>query len=72
MLTAENTNKLVSAVTRFIKDDRKHVRVFYTDKTQKIFLAEEWDMIVTEGRKLWLQHQNEITELRRDLNRSND
>tara|TARA_R110000764_G_scaffold4179_3_gene17472 strand:- start:308 stop:439 length:132 start_codon:yes stop_codon:yes gene_type:complete len=38
----------------------------------KIFLAEEWDMIVTEGRKLWIQHADEITELRRDLNRLDD
>tara|TARA_R100000935_G_C2733548_1_gene122969 strand:+ start:65 stop:283 length:219 start_codon:yes stop_codon:yes gene_type:complete len=72
MLTTDVTNKIVSAVVRFKKDDRKHVRVSYLEGEDKIFLAEEWDMIVTEGRKLWIQHADEITELRRDLNRLDD
>ena len=72
MLTTDVTNKIVSAVIRFKKDDRKHVRVSYLEGEAKIFVAEEWDMIVTEGRKLWIQHADEITELRRDLSRLDD
>ena len=38
------------------------VRVLYIDGSMKEFDAIEWDMMVQEGRKLWIQHEKELSK----------
>ena len=52
--------KIVSAVTKFTKDDEEYVRVYYIDGSKKIFSAFEWQALVKEGKDLWDSHQGEV------------
>jgi len=59
--------KIVSAVRKFTKNDEKYVRVNYTDGSEKIFNAFEWQALVKEGKDLWDSHQEEISQMRSDI-----
>jgi|TARA_B110000211_G_scaffold165558_1_gene186890 hypothetical protein len=64
----EKIKKIVSGVAKFHAphpDSGKtinRVRVHYTDGSVKEFDAIEWDMMVQEGRKLWIQHEKELSK----------
>ena len=60
--------KIVSAVTRFTENNIDYVRVHYTDGTQKVFPAFEWQALVKEGKDLWDSHQDEISGIRHNVN----
>ena len=62
------SEKIVSAVTYFTKDDIESVRVHYTDGTQKEFPVFEWQALVKEGKDLWDSHQEEISGIRKNIN----
>ena len=62
------TEKIVSAVTYFTKDNIESVRVHYTDGTTKEFPVFEWQALVKEGKDLWDSHQDEITGIRHNVN----
>ena len=59
--------KIVSAVTKFTKDNEEYVRVCYTDGSEKIFNAFEWKALVKEGKDLWDSHPEEISKIRSDI-----
>ena len=59
--------KIVSAVRKFTKDNEEHVRVHYTDGSEKIFNAFEWQALVKEGKDLWDSHQEEVSQMRSDI-----
>ena len=59
--------KIVSAVRKFKKDNDEYVRVYYTDGSEKIFNAFEWKILVKEGKDLWDSHQEEISQMRSDI-----
>ena len=59
--------KIVSAVRKFTKDNEEHVRVHYTDGSEKIFNAFEWKALVKEGKDLWDSHPEEISKIRSDI-----
>ena len=59
--------KIVSAVRKFTKKDEEYVRVHYTDGSEKIFNAFEWKILVKEGKDLWDSHQEEISQMRSDI-----
>ena len=59
--------KIVSAVRKFTKDNEEHVRVHYTDGSEKIFNAFEWKVLVKEGKDLWDSHPEEISRIRSDM-----
>ena len=59
--------KIVSAVRKFTKKDEEYVRVHYTDGSEKIFNAFEWRALVKEGKDLWDSHQEEISQMRSDI-----
>ena len=73
MEKTEPTIKIVSAVTRFkrphpsTKEIVERICVHYTDGTTRDFDPIEWDMLVTEGKKLWMEHESEIGKLRESL-----
>jgi len=60
--------KIVSGVSKFQAphpdsgETINRVRVHYTDGSVKEFDAIEWDMMVQEGRKLWIQHEKELSK----------
>ena len=60
--------KIVSAVRKFKKDNDEHVRVSYTDGSEKVFRALEWSALVKEGKDLWDSHQEEIVGVRKNIN----
>ena len=60
--------KIVSAVSKFKKDNDEHVRVSYTDGSEKVFRAFEWSALVKEGKDLWDSHQEEIVGVRKNIN----
>ena len=57
--------KIVSAVTKFTKDNEEYVRVCYTDGSEKIFNAFEWKALVKEGKDLWDSHQEEVSQIQK-------
>ena len=59
--------KIVSAVRKFKKDNDEYVRVYYTDGSEKIFNAFEWKALVKEGKELWESHQEEVSQMRSDI-----
>jgi len=59
--------KIVNAVTRFTEENEEYVRVYYTDGEIKVFGAFEWSALVKEGKKLWDSHQEEVSQIRTDL-----
>jgi hypothetical protein len=59
--------KIVSAVRKFTKNDEEYVRVHYTDGSEKIFNAFEWQALVKEGKDLWDSHQEEVSQMRSDI-----
>ena len=59
--------KIVSAVTKLIEENEEHVRVHYTDGTIKVFGAFEWSALVKEGKELWNSHQDEVSQIRNEL-----
>jgi len=59
--------KIVSAVTKFTEENKEYVRVHYTDGSEKIFNASEWKILVKEGKDLWDSHQEEISQIRSDI-----
>ena len=59
--------KIVSAVTKFTEKDEEYVRVHYTDGSTKVFNAFEWQALVKEGKDLWDSHQEEVSQIRTDL-----
>jgi len=65
--TLQKMVKIVSAVRKFTKNDEKYVRVNYTDGSEKIFNAFEWQALVKEGKDLWDSHQEEISQMRSDI-----
>tara|TARA_R100001594_G_scaffold7561_4_gene20365 strand:+ start:3077 stop:3292 length:216 start_codon:yes stop_codon:yes gene_type:complete len=66
------TEKIVSAVTKVKRPDPStqelinRVCVHYTDGTTKYFDPVEWELLVTEGKRLWNQHQKDIEILRKE------
>jgi hypothetical protein len=62
------TEKIVSAVTRFIEKNIEYVRVHYTNGQTKTFPAFEWQALVKEGKELWDSHQEELSDLRKNIN----
>ena len=64
--------KIVSAVRKFTKDNEEHVRVHYTDGSEKIFNAFEWKALVKEGKDLWDSHQEEVSQMRSDIDNDLD
>ena len=60
--------KIVSAVRKFKKDNDEHVRVSYTDGSEKVFRVFEWDALVKEGKDLWDSHQEEVVGIRKNIN----
>ena len=60
--------KIVSAVRKFAKENEEYVRVSYTDGSEKIFNAFEWQALVKEGKDLWDSHQEEISGIRNNIN----
>tara|TARA_R100001244_G_scaffold17556_1_gene18789 strand:- start:86 stop:298 length:213 start_codon:yes stop_codon:yes gene_type:complete len=58
--------KIVSAVRKFTKDKEEYVRVHYTDGSERIFNAFEWQALVKEGKDLWDSHQKEVSQARSD------
>ena len=60
--------KIVSAVRKFTKNDEEYVRVHYTDGSEKIFSAFEWQALVKEGKDLWDSHQEEVSGIRDNIN----
>ena len=65
--TLQKMVKIVSAVRKFTKKDEEYVRVHYTDGSEKIFNAFEWKILVKEGKDLWDSHQEEISQMRSDI-----
>ena len=65
--TLQKMVKIVSAVRKFTKNDEEYVRVHYTDGSEKIFNAFEWRALVKEGKDLWDSHQEEISQMRSDI-----
>jgi hypothetical protein len=61
--------KIVNAVVHFEQEEKKLVRVHYTDGTTKVFDPVEWDMLIKEGKKLWDEHEKEIMDLRNERER---
>jgi len=67
------TIKIVSGVTRFkrphpsTKEIVDRIHVHYTDGTTKDFDPIEWDMLVSEGKKLWMEHESEINKVKESL-----
>jgi len=59
--------KIVSAVTKFTENNEEYVRVHYTDGEIKVFGAFEWSALVKEGKDLWDSHQEEISQMRSDI-----
>ena len=59
--------KIVSAVRKFKKDSDEYVRVSYTDGSEKVFGAFEWSALVKEGKELWDSHQEEVSQMRSDI-----
>ena len=59
--------KIVSAVRKFKKDNDEYVRVYYTDGSEKIFNAFEWKALVKEGKEFWDSHQEEVSQMRSDI-----
>jgi len=59
--------KIVSAVRKFTKDNEEYVRVNYIDGSEKVFRAFEWSALVKEGKDLWDSHQEEISQMRSDI-----
>jgi len=59
--------KIVSAVRKFTKENEEYVRVCYTDGSEKIFNAFEWKALVKEGKDLWDSHQEEVSQMRSDI-----
>ena len=59
--------KIVSAVRKFKKDNDEYVRVYYTDGSEKIFNAFEWKALVKEGKELLDSHQEEVSQMRSDI-----
>ena len=59
--------KIVSAVRKFTKNDEEYVRVHYSDGSEKIFNAFEWQALVKEGKDLWDSHQEEVSQMRSDI-----
>ena len=59
--------KIVSAVTRFTENNEEYVRVHYTDGEIKVFGAFEWSALVKEGKDLWDSHQEEVSQMRSDI-----
>ena len=59
--------KIVSAVRKFKKDNDEYVRVYYTDGSEKIFKAFEWKALVKEGKELWDSHQEEVSQMRSEI-----
>ena len=59
--------KIVSAVRKFAKENEEYVRVSYTDGSEKIFNAFEWQALVKEGKDLWDSHQEEVSQMRSDI-----
>ena len=62
------TRKIVSGVSRF---QEKHpqsgelvdrVRVHYTDGSTKELNVVEWEMTLSEGRRLWKEHEKELVQ----------
>ena len=62
--------KIVSAVTKFTKENEEHVRVYYTDGEIKVFRAFEWQALVREGKDLWDSHQGEVSQIQEDLKKN--
>ena len=60
------TKKIVSGVSRFQQNHPQsgelvdRVRVHYTDGSTKEFNVVEWEMTLSEGRRLWQEHEKEI------------
>ena len=58
--------KIVSAVTHFKEKNAlsgnivDRVRVHYTDGSTKNFDVNEWEMTLSEGRRLWKQHEKDF------------
>ena len=65
--TLQKMVKIVSAVRKFTKNDEEYVRVHYTDGSEKIFNAFEWQALVKEGKDLWESHQEEVSQMRSDI-----
>ena len=65
--TLQKMVKIVSAVRKFTKNDEEYVRVHYTDGSEKIFNAFEWQALVKEGKDLWDSHQEEVSQMRSDI-----
>ena len=59
--------KIVSARRKFKKHNDEYVRVYYTDGSEKIFNAFEWKALVKEGKELWDSHQEEVSQMRSDI-----
>ena len=59
--------KIVSAVRKFTKEKEEYVRVCYTDGSEKVFRAFEWQALVKEGKDLWDSHQEEVSQMRSDI-----
>ena len=59
--------KIVSAVRKFTKDNEEYVRVYYIDGEIKVFRAFEWSALVKEGKDLWDSHQEEVSQIRSDI-----
>ena len=62
--------KIVSAVRKFTKNDEEYVRVHYTDGSEKIFNAFEWQALVKEGKDLWDSHQGEVSQIQEELKKN--
>ena len=58
--------KIVSGVSRFQQNHHQsgelvdRVRVHYTDGSTKEFNVVEWEMTLSEGRRLWQEHEKEL------------
>ena len=61
--------KIVNAVIHFKQEEKKLIRVHYTDGTTKVFDPVEWGMLIKEGKKLWDEHEKEIMDLRNERER---
>ena len=62
------TKKIVSGVSRFQENHPQsgelvdRVRVYYTDGSTKDFNVTEWEMTLSEGRRLWKEHEKDIMQ----------
>ena len=59
--------KIVNAVAKFTEENEEYVRVYYTDGEIKVFRAFEWSALVKEGKDLWDSHQEEVSQIRSDI-----